>query len=201
MLDERKFLEQDELARLRRHVRGRVERAGFKLRLPWLEWFFTELAFETGLRVAEMADLKCSDLVLSMNRPGVFVRRGKGGKSRFVRVRKQFVQVCEDYLHWKSAIGEPAGNEDPVIRSSVTSRHMTTRGLQKMFERLCLRTGIEGHSVHHSRHTYASVLYRSSGRDLQLVKSQLGHSSTKVTEVYAHVFDQDIDLAMKRLYA
>lgn len=201
VLDERKFFDSDELTRLLQSVRRRVERAGFKKRLPWVEWFVVELALETGLRVMEMAALKCSDLVLCVSRCGVMVRRGKCGKPRFVRIRRTFATACEDFLAWKQATGEPADNEDPVICSSATRGHMTTRALQKMFSRCCRRVGVTGHSVHHCRHTYASHLYKSSGRDLRLVQRQLGHSSVRTTEVYAHVFDKDVDKAVERLYA
>lgn len=200
VLDERKFLSFEELARLRRHVRRRVDRSRLKKRLPWLEWFLVELALETGLRVAEMASLNCSDLVISVDRCGTMVRHGKGGKSRFVRIRPRFAKTCQNFLHWKETAQEPVSDDAPVFLSPKTKSHMTTRGLQKMFLRCCGRVNIAGHSVHHCRHTYASHLYKASGHDLRMVQRQLGHASVKTTEVYAHVFDQDIDRAVERLY-
>ena len=200
VLDERKFFKTDELARLRRSVRGRVEHAGFRRRLPWVEWFLVELAFDTGLRVFEMAALNCSDLVLNVSRPGVFVRRGKCGKPRFVRIRQSFAKACEDFLNWKQAIGELVDDEAPLFLSSVSGGHMTVRALQKMFTRCCRRVGITEHSVHHARHTYCSHLYKSSKHNLRMVQRQAGHSSIRTTEVYAHVFDQDLDRAVEKLY-
>ncbi len=200
VLDDRKFLTAEEVASLRKSVRGRVERAGFKKRLPWMEWFMVELALETGLRVAEMVALNCSDLVVGVPRPGILVRCGKGGRPRFVRIRSAYAQACEDFLSWKMASAEPTGSEDPVFLSSVSGSHMTTRALQKMFSRCCARVGIKAHSVHHCRHTYASHLYKSSGRDLRFVQRQLGHASIRTTEVYAHVFDKDADRAVEALY-
>lgn len=182
-------------------MRGRVERAGFKKRLPWVEWFLVELAFETGLRVMEMAALVCSDLVLDVERCGVFVRRGKCGRPRFVRIRRQFASACEDFLAWKEAMGEAVGDEAPVLLSLQRKCHFSTRGLQKAFERCSARVGINEHSIHHTRHTYASHLYQSSGKDLRLVQRQLGHTNIRTTEVYAHVFDENVDRAVEKLYA
>ncbi len=201
VLDERKFLNAGEVDLLRRDVRGRVEQAGFRRRLPWLEWFFVELALETGLRVAEMSSLVCGDLVLAVSRPGVLVRCGKGGKRRFVRVRREFANACEDFLAWKTAVGESTASDAPLLVSSRTNTHLTTRALQKMFARACKRADVTGHSVHHARHTYASFLYVASRKDLRLVQRQLGHASIRTTEVYAHVFDEDVDDAMRKLYA
>ena len=61
------------------------------------------------------------------------------------------------------------------------------------------KAGIQDHSIHHLRHTYASHLYKASKFNLRLVQKQLGDSSIKTTEVYADVFDEDIDKALERL--
>lgn len=200
MLDERKFLTVDQLARLRRSVRRRVERAKFR-RLQWVEWFLVELALETGLRVMEIAGLTSGDLVVDVLRPGIAVRHGKCGKPRFVRIRKDFARDCKEFLTWKEAVGESIEDDSPVFASPVTGCSFTTRGLQKMFERCCERAAVADHSIHHCRHTYASHLSEASGHNLRLVQRQLGHASMKTTEVYLHVFDKTTDKAVEKLYA
>lgn len=201
VLDDRKFFRPDELARLRRYVRRRVERAKFESRVRWIEWFVVELAFETGLRVMEMSMLVCSDLVLTELRPGVVVRLGKCGKSRYVRIRQAFVRACRDFLAWKEALGESVDDEAPVFLSLKTGRNMTTRGLQKAFTRCCKRIGIEGHSVHHARHTFISYSAEASGHNLPFVQRQAGHSDIRTTQTYLHVLDKSADKAVERLYA
>jgi integrase/recombinase XerD len=201
VLDDRKFFRPDELARLRRHVRGRVERARFEQRVRWIEWFVIELAFETGLRVMEMAALACSDLVLTELRPGVLVRQGKCGKSRYVRIRRSFAQACRDFLTWKEACGESIEDEAPVFLSLASDGHMTTRGLQKAFTRCCTRVGIQGHSIHHARHTFVSYSAEASGHNLPFVQRQAGHSDIRTTQTYLHVLDKSADKAVERLYA
>ena len=76
---------------------------------------------------------------------------------------------------------------------------MSTRGLQKIFERNARRAGIKGHSIHHLRHTYASHLYKASGYNLRLVQKQLRHSSVATTQVYADVLDADANQALENL--
>ena len=78
---------------------------------------------------------------------------------------------------------------------------MTTRALQKMFTRCCRRVGITEHSIHHARHTYCSHLYKASKYNLRMVQRQAGHSNIRTTEVYAHVFDEDMERAVEKLYA
>ena len=84
--------------------------------------------------------------------------------------------------------------------SSNTQDHLTKMALQKVFYRSAERAGLQGHSIHHLRHTYASHLYKASGFNLRLVQKQLGHRSIKTTEVYADVFNEDTEKALERLY-
>ena len=181
-------------------MRRRVERASFR-RGAWLEWFVVELALETGLRVSEMAGLACRDLMIGFEQPGVLVRRGKGGKPRFVKVRSEFCRKAEDFLTWKQAVGEPAEDVSPVFFSSKTGGNLTTRAIQKVFERACRRSGVEGHSIHHCRHTYATALLKASRGNLRVVQKQLGHARITTTQIYADVFDEDMAVAVDRLYA
>ena len=80
---------------------------------------------------------------------------------------------------------------------------MTKRALQKSYKRSLAKAGItqsRGVGIHSLRHTYASFLLKASKFNLRLVQRQMGHASSKTTEVYAHVFDQDMEKALERLY-
>lgn len=199
VLDESKILTREELVRLWRHVRGRVERADFEDAVRWREWFAVELGLDSGLRVMEMAALNCDDLYLQNARPFVFVRNGKCGKPRPVRIRKAFVRTCEDFLNWKLAVGESVKPGAPLFLSPITGRHMTTRALQKMFERCCKRTNIVGHSIHHARHTHLSN-FLAATNDLRATQRQGGHSDIRTTQTYLHVLEHKAD-GVERLYA
>lgn len=201
VLDEEKFLTSTEVRRLLEVVRRRKYKAlkkgsGVGVR----EWFVINVALFTGLRVGEISDLRHGDIVLVSGYSSLIVRNGKGGKPRLVRFGPILRERIKEYLEWKQRVGEPCGVSDHVIISSNTGRAMTTRGLQKIFERTARRAGIEGHSIHHLRHTYASHLYRSSKYNLRLVQKQLGHSSTKITEVYADILKPDVERALIKLY-
>lgn len=198
LLDERKFLNAREQRLLRRAARERLERDSSRVRL--VEWFLVELGLETGLRVEEMSMLAHGDLLTHFSRPVVWVRKGKGGKPRPVRVRRQFVQALEELDAAKARFDPPSDDQSPVL-CGPHGRRLTVRALQKAFARVCRAAGVQGHSIHHLRHTYASELYRASGKNLRLVQKQLGHSRITTTQVYADVFDEDATRAVERLYA
>ena len=61
------------------------------------------------------------------------------------------------------------------------------------------RAGIEKHITFHSaRHTFASLLVEL-GEDIYTVSKLLGHSTVKVTEVYAKVNDRKLNEAVSKL--
>lgn len=198
LLDERKFLSAKEQRALRRAVCERLAREFSRVRLA--EWFLVELGLETGLRVEEMSMLGHADLLTHFSRPVVWVKRGKGGKPRPVRVRHQFVETIQELESAKTQLGLPTDDRSPVL-CGPRGQELTVRALQKAFARVCKAAGVEGHSVHHLRHTYASELYRASGKNLRLVQKQLGHARITTTQVYADVFDEDATRAVEQLYA
>ena len=193
-LDERRIFSESELSAIRRYVRRERD-----CRNGWIDWFAVELAFESGLRVGEIADLECRDLVCGARAPGVHVRNGKGGKERFVYVRQHFVVEAKKYLSWKRRSGEPSDNRDPLFLSTSTGDKLTIRALQKRFKKICNASGID-HSLHHCRHTFGTALLEASNGNMRFVQMQLGHSSLSTTEVYLHVFDTARDQALKNLY-
>lgn len=202
VLDPRKCLTPAEVRRLRRSARRDTTKAGTAARrVSVRDRFIVELALGTGLRVMEIAQLACGDLFLDGQRPSLVVRSGKGGKKRLVRLSRATRALCQQFLLWKRASGEPAGPQDPLLLSSNTGRHLTTRAIQKAFKRCAARAGLPArYSIHCLRHTYACELYRASGYNLRLVQKQLGHARIATTQVYADVMDGDMQRALEKLY-
>ena len=201
-LNQEKFLSETELHRLLRTVeRRKAEALKSGRKTPIKDWFLICVATETGLRVQELSDLSCGDLQESGDWRVEVVRNGKGGKARVVSVRKVFMQQAREYIAWKELHGERVEKDAPLFTSS--GKRICKRALQKSFERSMAKAGIErpqGIGIHSLRHTYASFLLKASKFNLSLVQKQLGHASVKTTEVYAHLFDAEVQKAVGRLY-
>lgn len=197
-----KFLSREEVSRLLETAKKRAEVALARgNRVAVRDYFIVDLALSTGLRVAEIADLKCSDIFLREQFCALLVRNGKGGKKRLVRFNGAFKKHYEEYIRWKQNVGEPTAPSDMLFLSSNTGGRMTTRAIEKAFKRTAARAGLPSHySIHCLRHTYACELYRASGYNLRLVQKQLGHSHISTTQVYADVVEPDMQRALQRLY-
>ncbi len=201
ILEPDKFLARNEASRLLNVVKHWAEIAQTKgKKIAIRDYFIIHLALATGLRVMEIAALKCGDIHLGNTTCSLIVRKGKGGKKRQVLFTGAFKKHCKEYLKWKQLIGESLESEEALIVSSNTGGHMTTRGMQKVFKRYAKRARLNSdYSIHATRHTYACLLLKASKWNLRLVQKQLGHSRITTNQVYADVMMPDIKKACNAL--
>ena len=192
----------DEASRLLNVAQRRSEIARTKgKKVAVRDYFIIHLALTTGLRVMEIAALKCNDIFLDDKLCSTLVRKGKGNKKRVVYFTGPFRKHCREYFKWKQQIGESVEHDKPLIVSSNTGGHMTTRAMQKVFKRCAKRAQLNsGYSIHAARHTYACFLLKASDWNLRLVQKQLGHARISTTQVYADVMMPDVKKALDRLY-
>ena len=196
--DPKKFLSREDAGRLQAVAKEQAE-SGDHVAIR--DYFIICLGLATGLRVMEIAALKCGDLSLEDTIPSLVVVHGKGKKKRRVFVNGSFKKQCKEYLAWKQYIGESTEPVQPLLLSSSTGGHLTTRAIQKAFKRCARRAGLLSHySIHCLRHTYACFLLKASNWNLRLVQKQLGHSKITTTQVYADVMMPEIKKALDRLY-
>lgn len=201
VLDERKYIALENVRKLRKFCEQEKQKAmKSKEFLPVRDWFMIELGLNTGLRVQEMIDLKCGDLLVSVLEASVIVRKGKGKRKRSVWINEPFKKNCQFFLRWKHWYGHSV-EDDSLLFTSERNAPLTKRALQKSFKRIMSQAGLENHySIHCLRHTYATHLLKAGGNNLKLVQTQLGHSSIKVTEVYTSLLRNDVKMALSKLY-
>jgi integrase/recombinase XerD len=142
-----------------------------------------ELAYASGLRLAELRGLRLEQLHLEAGFINVV---GKGNKERVVPVGKTAVAAMQRYLE----VGRPK----LVTPRSTANVFLTRRGT--LFSPVTLwlrikqrvgRTGIARNVTPHMlRHSFATHLLEN-GADLRVIQELLGHASIGTTEVYTHV--------------
>ncbi len=83
-LDENKYLKLNEVKRLRKTCRKERDSALKNSKTTAVRnWFMIELGLNAGLRVSEMVNLKCADLLIE-NEQSSIITRGKKDKKRAV---------------------------------------------------------------------------------------------------------------------
>ncbi len=142
-----------------------------------------ELAYASGLRLAELRNLRLEQLHLEA---GFVTVIGKGNKERVVPVGQFAVEALGRYL----TVARP----QLVRPKSPAAVFLTRRGtafahvtMWAHITRRAKRAGVERHVTPHMlRHSFATHLLEH-GADLRVIQELLGHSSISTTEVYTHV--------------
>jgi integrase/recombinase XerD len=149
------------------------------------------LMFATGMRVHEVAGVRCEDVDLTGQRIRLV---GKGRREREVFLPNDWItQLTRVYLQLRGDLGvsHPAMlfnlRHDPLTPPAIRLR------LDKARRAASLQTRITPHML---RHTAATQLIEA-GVDIRYIQRLLGHASLSTTEIYTHVSDA----ALKRKIA
>ena len=78
---------------------------------------------------------------------------------------------------------------NPYVLPGLEGQHLV--GLQRNWERIRKRAGLEDVRLHDLRHSFASVAV-AGGSSLYLVGKVLGHEQASTTERYAHLADDPL---------
>lgn len=89
-------------------------------------------------------------------------------------------------------------NEDVFVFTNSRLSYLDARALLKSYKRMLKRNNIRERDFHSLRHTYATQLIRRNV-SIEVIAELLGHSSTEITKIYAHILDDDKQNAASKL--
>ncbi|MCP5526342.1 MAG: tyrosine recombinase [Verrucomicrobiales bacterium] len=155
-----------------------------------------ELAYASGLRLAELRNLRLEQLHLEA---GFVTVIGKGSKERVVPVGRNARAALRRYLE--------AGRPALVTRRSPAAVFLTRRGtafapttLWLRIKQRARRAGIERHLTPHMlRHSFATHLL-DHGADLRVIQELLGHANLATTEIYTHLANDRLHEVHRRFH-
>lgn len=140
-----------------------------------------ELAYSSGLRLAEIAGLDCDRIDLTGGEVKVL---GKGAKERIVPVGAPAREAIRAWLAARAAL---LRHQNDALFVGQSGRRLTPRAIEQRLAAQAVRQGLDRHvHPHMLRHSFASHLLQSSG-DLRAVQELLGHASIASTQVYTHL--------------
>lgn len=199
-IDGIKYFSLNQIKLLRRTVRDQAALdQAYGLVTGIREWMALDLITSTGVRVAEAANVRCGDLKVGYGESALFIRNGKGSKSRTVQIPDALKKHLKQFIGSKSSRGEVTGHDDHLFWGQRGA--WTSQAIQQLVKKYLKALGLyeSEKSVHALRHSYAVELYRQE-KDLRTVQKQLGHSSVQTTQIYADVTNQDIQDQIKGLW-
>jgi integrase/recombinase XerD len=111
-----KYFTQQQIKLLRRTARDQAELDRSKGKVTAVrEWLAIDLITSTGLRVSEAANVRCGDLKAGYGEGALFVRDGKGSKSRTLQIPHSLKKHLKQFITWKQARGEPTDPDDHLF--------------------------------------------------------------------------------------
>ena len=154
-----------------------------------------ELLYATGLRIAEAAQLIPADIDIRQRL--VYVREGKGGKSRSAFLTSYAAEVLERYLQ---------RGRELVLRSYHGPRPQGhtlfcvgfTRLMQELnpvLRETCISLELPVITSHGFRHSLGTHLLRA-GCDMRHIQVILGHDQLRTTQVYTHLDKDDVKASL-----
>ena len=149
------------------------------------------LLLNTGLRLAEMTNLKWNDIDLMTGQ--VKVVEGKGLKDRILWLDEKTLKMLGK---WKQRQFKEWGKSDLVFTTR-TLRQLDGKAVRSMIKTYTEKAGINKHITTHSlRHTFASDLLRDT-KNIRIVQKALGHADISSTQIYTHIVDDELQEALK----
>jgi integrase/recombinase XerD len=139
--------------------------------------------YATGLRRAELAALKISDV--DSERMVIHVRGGKGRKDRDVMLSPKLLEQLRQ--HWRALKRKSNEWLFPGNRWHTANRPITTKVVWRACKEAAGRAGL-GPDIHpHTlRHCFATHLLEA-GADLRTIQILLGHQDLEETTIYLHL--------------
>ena len=141
------------------------------------------LIYSCGLRRSELLNLKLTDI--DSNRGLIVIRQAKGKKDRVVPLSVKILELLRNYY----TAYKP---KEWLFEGQDKKSRYDERSLQKVLKASVQKCSINKPvSLHWLRHSYATHLLEN-GTDLRYIQEILGHSSSRTTEIYTHVSNQNI---------
>ncbi len=168
------FVEEEKMQNLFETIEFDDNFAGLRNRL------ILEVFYNTGMRLAELIELKDVDVSFSNS---TFKVHGKRNKERLIPFTKKMEEALKLYLDMKEKEGL---NAEGYL-------FLTDKG-KKLYPKLVYRivnkylgmvTTLTKKSPHVLRHTFATHML-NHGADLNAIKEFLGHANLAATQIYTH---------------
>ncbi len=149
------------------------------------------LFLNCGLRLSELVGINLSD-IKDDNTLRVL---GKGNKERTIYLNNACVSAIEAYMRVRPA--DALKDRDALFISKQKNR-ISRQTVQKIVEGCLERSGLAGmgFSTHKLRHTAATLMYQYGNVDPLQLKEILGHENLSTTEIYTHVYNEQLKAAV-----
>ena len=165
-----RYLTKDEATRLIDAINQTEQNIHLKYIIPML--------ILTGARKGEVLRARYEDF--NLNQLTWTIPISKSGKKRILPITPQLLELYNSI---------PKTNGEYLFASPATGKPYVT--IYQSWNSARIKAGLKDVRIHDLRHSYASALV-NNGRSLYEVQTLLGHSTSKMTQRYAHLSNENL---------
>lgn len=149
------------------------------------------LLFSTGVRKAELINLKVNDYQQASDSTYCLKIKAKGGKYLIKVLHPSAKMVLDQYLHFLCESGDIISGDEYLLRPTKNpkdpknlNKPINPKSIDYILRKYCQKAGIfERISPHSARATYIGSALEN-GVELWRVSLDVGHESVRTTEIY-----------------
>lgn len=137
------------------------------------------LLADTAMRVNELCNIKNDDI----NKDRILIRKGKNNKERMVYLSTPIMLQLMKYKRIKERHFQNTVTDDYLLINKVGDK-MTVDAIQILIKKIGKEANIDKRCSPHTFRRYSAQALLKNGVDTYSVSRILGHTSTRITEVY-----------------
>ena len=150
----------------------------------------------TGARASELINANLKDVNL---KNGTLTVIGKGNKERILYLNKSCKEKLNKYIEQRNRKEKIISLNEPLFLNKNGSR-IGIDCVEDICENAYKLMGLSncGYTTHTLRHTAASMIYIYVTKDILLLKEFLGHKSISTTQIYTHIYNEQVKEAVDK---
>lgn len=166
-------------------ISGYINRTGKKVRPNPRVAFALALEANLGLRISDVVQLRLDDIIKERDRYRLNITEQKTGKCRHFTINNDVYAYIQGYAL------------EHGIRPNHKLVDVTTRTIQRNVKMAREHLGINGISTHSWRKVFATEIYEKSGKDLNMTRLLMNHSSGATTLRYLGVQEAAVEEVLR----
>lgn len=160
-------------------------------KLSFRNHLMVAILLSNGLRCSELEYLRIQDVNLETGET-ILIRWTEEGGVKFSKTRIVYLnnKILED-LNYYIDNYRPTSKDGDILFLSKTGRKISSRDILRIINKVSTNAGLDKINTHALRACHSSVMINGSSENLDVVRKELGHSSSTTT--LNHYFNSDKD--------
>lgn len=163
-----------------------IERPGMRSFSEFRNYVIINFLLATGVRSNELLNIKLEDIDFEQGM--IILRVTKNGKQRIVPISKSLKILLYEYIDYRES-----NDISHYLFCSEFGNKLHRGSLVHAITKYCRKRGVQKHSIHLFRHTFATKWILNGGDPFQLQRI-LGHSTMKMVNRYINMTGEDLKI-------